>query len=176
MTNQFVEGSRSNFPKIPDLVGALIMISPIKVEQVPNTFKSGELSARLTADVVVFDGSHEGDYTNMWLSQAVFIRTAEPILRKNNGQKVLGRLRRVPKPEHLEIWPDSEALEKGFTEQGPGKPGPAFNSFTWVIDAPTAADKARALGYLDGSQPLLVTEDAPDQIAVSDPEDADPFA
>lgn len=105
-----------------DYLGALLLIDVLGVEDhVPTVHsKPGEKSPAVRADVTILDGTSAGE---SFADTLIFPKVLQSQLKKQVGQKVLGRL-----------------------SQGQAKPG---QSAPWVIDAPTDADKAAATAFLN---------------------------
>lgn len=103
------------YPKLADLIGELLLIAPVKIESVPKyKGQPGEMSDRLTADVIILTGERAGEeYTGMWIGNTPIVESARAHLR--TGQKMsLGRIRRFPQSDDTKKglysggWPDIE--------------------------------------------------------------------
>lgn len=142
------EQPASGYGKVEDLEGALCLITPRKIESVPNRFKPGENQNRATCDVVVLDGPNAGaEHTGMYISQVAMVsRLAGPLSR---GGKLLTRVERQPNRQAIKDGLDTiekvdEALKKWAAKGGKG----AKPQFVWVMSAYTDADAEVARAYL----------------------------
>lgn len=136
------------------LHGRLLMITPLKVETVPNRLSQvpGATQERVTADVVVLDdqtvygpssviGPPEGEleqvpaaFDGMYFSQAALVSQMRKATKANMAgadpkRMVLGRLKKEP-PKEKGRYP------------------------TWVLADPTEADKQLARNYLATKNPF----------------------
>jgi hypothetical protein len=135
--------ARAGFVKLDDLLGRLLLIVPLSIEDRPSTKpgRTGETYESITADVIVCDG----DVTDMidevpmvlegiFVSGGVIVPQLKPKLPRGNreGGMVLGRLGQQP------------------SQHKKGSPA-------WVLNEPTEDDKviARPLAkaYLAANQP-----------------------
>lgn len=143
----FVSGSGGgNFPKAADLFGALVMLTPVEVETVPG-YEGKGTTERLTADTVVLDGPHQGEYPSMWWSQSPIVSAAKAVLRKNKGEIILGRLYRFPQSSNKAKYPTRQDIEKALARWRPGRPDV---NFAWALEKFTEEDQELAERYLDG--------------------------
>lgn len=90
-------GGGGDYLKPANLRGALLLISPVKIEQVPAyRDNSGKMVDRLSADTVVLTGEHAGtEFDAMYWSQKPIIKAAAKAMR-DNVPSILGTLQRVP--------------------------------------------------------------------------------
>jgi hypothetical protein len=150
--NQPTQGG--SYPKVEELIGCLVMITPYMLEFVPNRFgKPGDTQERYTCDVVVLDGPEGNEYIGteherMYLS--VFSGTLRTQLKRR--KPALGTIRRYPAngaeypkgtplttPEEYE-----EAYELWLKKGGRGK----APQFAWSLAEFTANDATKARTYL----------------------------
>lgn len=108
-------GGAGSFITPSDLVGQLSLITPIKIESVPNDKgKPGEMKDRLTCDVVILTGPNAGrEVLNQWLESVAIVGAAETALRQGTPA-ILGRLARLPMKGCREAYPTPEALEAAY--------------------------------------------------------------
>ena len=122
----------SEFPKLANLKGRLLMIRPVKFEErIPSKFRNPDgtvqLQDRMTADVYVIDGGEipgfgGSDFPGMYISND---RLAKQIVPKlGTGLMALGRL----------------SLLKPDQDPGAGNP--------WGLLDPTEEDKQKARAYI----------------------------
>lgn len=142
-------------PKPADLIGALIMLTPVKVEQQPKyRGKPGETQDRLTADTVVLAGAGDWDgqsFDEMWWTNSPIVKAGQSALRK--GQKmILGTLRRFPINEDVKAGTfaqgDWKALEAALETWAKNPMGSDKPSFAIALDQYTDEDAAKARDYL----------------------------
>ena len=159
-TPRFQGSGGGNFPKMDQLVGSLVMITPIEIESVKQSDEfGGGMKDRLTADTVVLDGQYQGEYPSMWWGQSGVVKAAAGILRRGRGDLILGRLYRFPKKEFAKYWATREELEAAFANAKTPVPN---NAFFWSIPSPSAAEVALATKYLAGNLELGAAEDGAD--------------
>jgi len=133
-----------------DLLGALILLTPVKFEQVPAyQGKPGEMVTRLSADTVVLTGDHAGrDFDAMFWSQKPIVAAAEKAKREGIPA-LLGTLRRVP------IGADKKGgaydTHEKFEAQLEIAPR---TQYAWVLEKFTAEDAQIARAYLASKQPV----------------------
>jgi hypothetical protein len=144
------------FPKAPDLNGALLLITPIKVDLVPKyQSKTGEMTERLSADTAVIQGG--GDYEGqsfdaMYWSQSPIVAAGQKALRQHT-KMILGRLRRVPtkdtRSEHkVETWQEFEDLADSWDYKRNKLP-----SFAWVLEPFDEGDAVLAREWIAKNAP-----------------------
>lgn len=133
-----------NYPKAEELNGCLIMLTPVKVEEVQKyRGKPGEMSERLSADTFVIDGERAGEeFDSMYWSQLPIVNAAKSAQRKG-VKAILGRLRRFPISEDVKNGKfergDWEAIEAAIAKGGKNVP-----QFAWVLDKYTEDDAKAA--------------------------------
>jgi hypothetical protein len=148
----FTQPSSAKHPKVNDLFGRLLLLTPSVIEKVPGYQNKGVVD-RVTADVVVLDGGEfEGSptpalITDMYFSQAALVGTLRKALR--TGQPVLGRLYRNPTKDNSSKYPTREALEAAFTAW---RPGQEAIQYVWTLEGFTEDEAAVARQYLATSQ------------------------
>jgi hypothetical protein len=151
-----------NFPKLADLWGCLLMITPRKIEEVPDNFNKGQTTNRLTADVLVVDGppadvlaEHEmampggverfvtKNYPRMWINSGPIVKAANVAL-EDGTPSILGRLWRFPVSDDRDKYEDRWELEHALLNW---RPGQAQIRSAWSLEGYTEDDavKARAL-------------------------------
>lgn len=155
-------GGSGNFKSANDLIGDLLMLTPIKVEEVPQKPEyGGGVKRRLTADTVVLDGPHKGDYPSMWWGQKVIVEKADDILRRDTDQIILGRLVRKPKKEFTKYWATADDLEAAFDKAARGETPPIpQNAYFWTMLDMSDEDVAIATAYVNGEQPAAAPAQA----------------
>lgn len=184
---QFAQPSGGGvFPKPTDLVGELVMLTPVKVETVPGYEGRGTVD-RLTADTVVLTGARRGEYPEMWWNQETIVKNGKSILRAaQTGAPVtpiLGRIVRFPQKGNRDKYPTPEAIEAALAAWRPGMPEIKFAwglsrfsdedmaiATAWVQGDRSAAYPATSAQAAPAGQPAPVSAPAPAQVVV------DPFA
>lgn len=138
-----------NYPKPADLIGELVLIKPIKVEDQPKyRGKPGETQERLTADTHVLTGDYAGNvYREMWWTNAPVVKAGQTALRDGTPM-VLGRLRTFPSgtekklPNGCQTWQEVQReLERFANRERDEKPGYAIGLENYT---PEDAETARA--------------------------------
>lgn len=142
----------STYPKPTDLKGHLVLISPVKLESVPNTQgKPGDMQDRVTADVKVVDGElanfpGQTEFTGVYFSGSRVVPALVPSIQARG--MVLARFETRD--------PSAKA--------GKGNP--------WGLQDPTEADKQTARDYLAGRTVAAAQAPAPAAAPATD----NPFA
>lgn len=150
-TPNFVSGSGGgNFPKAIELLGELVMLTPIEIEKVTGYEGKGQID-RLTADTVVLTGDRAGEYPAMWWSQSPIVKAAATVLRRGNGDVILGRLYRFPQSGNKAKYPTRQAIEEALQNWRPGQPDVKY---AWALETFTAEDAALATRFIEGSYKL----------------------
>jgi len=157
----------STFPSVQGLHGRLVLLTPRKVETVPDTNNPGQFKDRMMVDVVVVDGAgpvpvfknrqHTGqflegtDFPGTYMSQSRIVNQLREALA--SGGKVLARI----------------GLYKEGQPQGQGNP--------WGLVDPTEQDAQIARQFLASRtvsaaipQPAPVTQQAPAAYAQPQPQ------
>lgn len=143
----FVSGSGGgSFPRALELLGELVMLTPIEIEKVPGYEGKGMID-RLTADTVVLTGDRAGEYPAMWWSQSPIVKAAATVLRRGNGDIILGRLWRFPQSSNKAKYPTRQAIEEALANWRPGQPDVKY---AWALETFTAEDAALATSYING--------------------------
>lgn len=130
-----------NFPKLADLLGCLLMLTPSKIEEVPDNFNKGQTTNRLTTTVLVCDGPPLDQYTEagvappsedsyakwvgksyprMWINSSPIVKAAE-VAMEENTKAILGRLWRFPVSDDKEKYADRWELEQALLNWRPGQ-------------------------------------------------------
>lgn len=153
-----------SFVKPAQLIGELILITPVEVEQVEGyNHKPGQpLKDRLTGDTTVLTGDLAGDYPGMWWSQAAIVKQGKRIVEGRLDEVIAGRLFRRPKREFRDEFPTKEALEEAFAKNPKLVPSTAYS---WVIEPMDEADTKLATDYYANGR----------QVPEPDDVDGDPF-
>lgn len=150
-TPKFVSGSGGGtFPKAIELLGQLVMLTPIQVETVPG-YEGKGTTERLTADTVVLTGDRAGEYPSMWWGQSPIVKAAKEVLRRGNGDIILGRLYRFPQTGNKAKFPTRQAIEEALQNWRPGQPDVKY---AWALETFTAEDAALATKFLEGGVTL----------------------
>ena len=142
----FGEVSRGGkFPKPAELLGKLMIMSPVKVEQVqrPN---SKDMQDRWSVDTYVFneDGTVD-EYESMYWSQTSIADAMRKA--KKTGKPVVGTLHLVPAQSSKKNYADEAALlqDEGIQfwlkRGGSGLPP---TPVAWVLEPATAEQRAKA--------------------------------
>jgi hypothetical protein len=151
------EVKTSDFPKMEELNGLLLVIQPTKQETVPNRFSKepGATQDRITADVTVIDIENpkaSKTHKDMYLSQQALVGQLKSFI-EHRGM-LLGRMRRHPAQNTPEKTlqtgtpvkdPDSvDLMIKEWVAAGaPGSKPP----FSWKLADFTDAEKDFALTW-----------------------------
>ncbi len=139
--------SRGAFPKLDELEGRLLLVTPSKVQTVPG-YKNVGTQERITADVAVLDGENPETYDDMYLSQKGLVPMLKKCLKPGNKPQVLGRLEMTATTE----WADKaekaggiKALLEEWARKGAKGEKPQF---FWNLVEFTPEDAALARAYL----------------------------
>lgn len=123
--------SGGGFPKVGDLFGHLLMITPIKVEEVPDFQDKTKTREQLTATVAVIDGPPEPyadpenpspwvgrTFPNMWLNNKTLVSAGQAALA-DGTPAILGRLWRFPTSADVKEgkYSDRHDLEAKMAEE-----------------------------------------------------------
>jgi hypothetical protein len=140
-----------NFPKVKEMFGQLIMLTPREVVPVKDNFdKDGvKMKDRLTADLVVLTGDLAGtECSDMWWNQSPIVKSGEIALRKG-VKMILGRLYRFPLTEDKNSgkWKDRHAIEQGLLDFRAGTIDDPPR-FAWAMEQYDEADAQIARDYL----------------------------
>ena len=138
------------YPKPINLLGALLLITPVKIEEVADKFsdKAGATVKRLSADTTVLTGDRAGEtFSEMFWSQKPIVAAAETAMR-NGVSAILGTLRRVPigQDKKENKYPTLEAFEEALENWRPSMGAPIRSA--WVLERFTDADAQIARDYL----------------------------
>jgi hypothetical protein len=127
------------FPKVADLFGHLLMVTPIKIAEVPDFQDKTKMREQLTAHVDVIDGpppEYAGDepstwvgrtLPNMWLNNKTLVSAAAAAMAEGTPA-ILGRLWRFPTSDDVKAgkYTDRHDLEAKMIEANkawrPGQP------------------------------------------------------
>lgn len=150
-----------NFPKLVDLLGCLLMLTPQKIEEVPDNFNKGQTTNRLTTTVLVCDGPPADQYTEagvappnedtaakwvgksyprMWINSSPIVKAAE-VAMEEGTKAILGRLWRFPVSDDKEKYADRWALEQALLNW---RPGQAAIRYAWSLERYTDEEAALA--------------------------------
>jgi hypothetical protein len=159
------------FPKVADLLGCLLLIKPIKVEEVPDYQDRTKMRDQLTADVTVIDGPPAKEFTDrgqtppdvsayvgktynsMWLNNKTLISAGEAALR-DGTPSILGRLWRFPQTSEVKAgkYTDRHDLEAKEAEiqanWRPGMPPPEPPKIAWGLEKYTEEEAQMARDFL----------------------------
>lgn len=144
-----------DFPKPLELNGALLLLTPVKVEVVPDKFAkdAGATTKRLSADTVVLTGLRKGEsFDAMYWSQKPIVAAAESAQRKG-VPSILGTLRRVPigqaKKDGNYSTPDGGTDYAAFEAAIEAwRMGDAPIQFAWILEKFTDGEAQIARDYL----------------------------
>jgi hypothetical protein len=147
-------GGGGDFPKPAELNGCLLLLTPVKFEQVQAYQQApGVMATRLSADTVVLTGLRAGEsFDSMYWSQKPIVAAAEKAVR-DKIPAILGTLRRVPIGADAKSgkYPTTEALEAALDAW---RPGSAPIQFAWVLEKFAPEDAQIARDYLASKQPV----------------------
>lgn len=151
------EGGGGKYPKAEDLLGVLLMISPIEITNVPKPpkfgGKPGEMVEQLTADTVVLPDSVDDlasaeEYHSMWWGQAGIVGAGK-IAKRKGVPAILGRLWRFPVSEDKKdgTYHTRQDIEAAFVkfENRELKMPPRF---AWSLEKFSPEDAEIARAYL----------------------------
>lgn len=156
-------GGGGTFPKIDELNGKLVLLTPSKAEEVakPADFggKPGETQTRVTADVVVFadDGSVAEEHEDMYFSQVGIVNPCKRALKPGAKRFVLGRIARVPSKigkQQAGKYDSTEKIEEGLKKHFASNGKSEKPNFSWGLVDYTDAEAAHAMAYLAKNGPL----------------------
>lgn len=138
------------YPKPINLLGALLLISPVKIDEVADKFsdKPGATVKRLSADTVVLTGDRAGEsFSEMFWSQKPIVAAAETAMR-NGVSAILGTLRRVPigQDKKENKYPTLEDFETALENWRPSMGAPIRSA--WILERFTEEDAKIARDYL----------------------------
>jgi hypothetical protein len=140
-----------DFPKLNELFGMLLLISPKLIEEVPDKFSSvvpAPMVKRLTADTTVLTGLRAGEtFEAMYWSQKPIVSAARSAMDKG-VPAILGTLRRVPigQDKKENKYPTLEAFEAALEAWRPAMGAPI--RFAWILDKFTEGDAQIAREFL----------------------------
>jgi hypothetical protein len=156
-------GGGGSYPKIDELNGKLVLLTPSKAEEVvkPKSFggKPGETQTRITTDVVVFneDGSVADTYEDMYFSQVGVVNACKRALKPGAKKFVLGRIARVPSDigkKQAGKFDSTEKIEAGLKKHFASNGKEEKPNFSWGLTDFTDEEAAHAMAYLSKSGPL----------------------
>jgi hypothetical protein len=174
---EFDDPRTGTFPKLEELEGDLLLITPSLVETVVNQFDrdgTKPTRERAVADVTVFrsEGQVE-EIRDMYLSQAALLSTCKAALRPGAKPMVLGRLVKVATKDTATRLKIGNTPEEFATARAAwvtkGAKG-AEPKHVWVLQAGDEEDKVKARAYLT----QRAQTQAPTPAPAPDPETA-PF-
>jgi hypothetical protein len=154
-------GGGGVFPKIEELNGKLVLLTPSKIEQVakPKDFggKPGETQDRITSDVVVFadDGSVADEYEDMYFSQVGIVNPCRRALKPGAKRFVLGRVARVPSSigkGQAGKFDSTEKIEAGLRDHFASNGKKEKPNFSWGLVDFTEEEAGYAMSYLARSR------------------------
>lgn len=141
------------YPKIHELEGRLVLVTPSQVETVPG-YQGQGTQQRWTTDIVVLDGPNAPDaYDGMWLSSAGMNNALKSA--KSNGRMVLGRIEKAPSKASKEAGIHTvEALEAATAKWLAAGAKGERPGYTWIFAQHTEADAQTARNYLATRDPF----------------------
>jgi len=154
--NKPSEIKTSDFPKMDELSGKLLVIQPTKLERVINRFgKEGDMQDRVTADVTVIDVENpkaSKTHVDMYLSQGALVGQVKGFIPTKG--MLLGTLRRHPAKGTPDATPKTQTPITGPDSVdlliqewlGLGAPG-SKPQFAWKLADFTATEKDVALEW-----------------------------
>lgn len=149
-------GGGGDYPKAAELRGCLLLISPVKFEQVQAYQAApGVMATRLSADTVVLTGDRAGEeFDEMFWSQKPIVKAAEKAQREGVAS-ILGTLQRVPigadaKSGKYDTYEKFEAYIDAWHPRLGGQPP----QFAWVLAKFTPEERQIALDYLAKKNPV----------------------
>lgn len=140
----------SDFPKMDDLYGKLLVIEATKLEKVAKSKefggKDGETQDRVTADVTVIDldnPSESKTYSDMYLSQQALVGQVKGLIAKR--LPLLGVLRRTRAKNTPEGYNTPDEVDKCIENWIKDGARGAKPQFSWKMTDYTDDQKAKAL-------------------------------
>jgi len=79
------------------------------------------------------------------------VKAAKEVLRRGNGDIILGRLWRFPQTGNKAKFPTRQAIEEALQNWRPGQPDVKY---AWALETFTAEDAALATKFLEGGLSL----------------------
>lgn len=154
-------GSGGAFIRQANLLGELIIITPVKVEI--GKFNEGKPDERetkkLIADVVVLTGANAGEHPGVWISGGKLIELGQTIIDQKLDSVIAGRMIRQPLKKYRTAWPTPEALEEAIADPKVVVPS---NAYAWLVPNASAEDTAMIQEYYaSGTIPSVDENDDP---------------
>lgn len=141
-------GGGGDYLKPIDLLGALLLLTPIEIKKVPPYRNpTGPVVDQLTADTVVLTGEHAGqEFDAMYWSQKPVIKAAARAMR-DGIPAILGTLRRVPIGDDKKMgkYATLEAFEAALDAWRMGQPE---IQFAWILENFTPEEGQIARDFL----------------------------
>lgn len=148
--NPFGTPTRGSFPKPGTLLHKLLIMNPVKIEQVADRNNPGKMKDRATVDTVALDpktGEEIGSYDAMYWSQGPIVKAARAALK--SGRPTLGTLHVFPVLKTLDRYKtETELLGdediQRWLARGSGLPPMAV---AWALEPATSEELALALKW-----------------------------
>jgi hypothetical protein len=157
-------GGGGDFPKIDELNGKLVLLTPSKQEEVakPKDFggKPGETQTRITADVVVFDDNGEvsAEYEDMYFSQVGIVNPCKRALKPGAKRFVLGVVARVPSKigkSQAGKFDSTEKIEAGLKDHFASNGKKEKHNFSWGLTDFSDEQGEAAKMYVLSKSPVM---------------------
>ena len=143
-----------NFPKMGDLFGCLLLITPITIKEVPDNFNKGKTKPQLTADVAVVADNPDAEepnkwlgktFPNMWINNGPIVQAGATALR-DGTPAILGRLWRFPVSDEKDKYADRFELEAAMAEAAANwRPGQPPLDFRYALSLEAYTDEEAQL-------------------------------
>lgn len=154
----FSTSRRGAYPKPEDLDGSLLLLTPIKVENIPNRPEyvakgAPERVDRASVDTVVFGPDGVEEYDEMFWSQAAIVNACKKELKPNAKGMQLGVLVKVATAaarDKLKIGDTPEDYAKAYRawKENPKSRDSDRPGFVYILAEPDEAQIQRAREYL----------------------------
>lgn len=140
--------TRGAYPKVGELLHKLLILIPVKVEQVPDQNNAGKLQERWSIDTIVVDPDGTAvEYDSMYWSHKSIAAAAAKAMK--DKRPMLGTLHLFPVmatkkryATETELLTDQDIVR--WIERGSGLPP---TPVAWALEPATVAEKAVALKW-----------------------------
>ncbi len=144
----FADPSRGSFPKVGELLHKLLVMTPVKVEQVPDKNNPGKMQDRWSIDTTVIheDGSFD-TYDSMYWSQKSIAEAARKAQKE--GRPLLGTLHVFPVmasksrfANEAELLADEDIQR--WISRGVGNPP---TQVAWALEPANSEERTKAIKW-----------------------------